>query len=93
MEPPVEQKTLPERPKEAKPPKQPKEKKPNPPKGPAQPKPKKEAPAPNDPNAMFKVGFLADVYQEKPSEKVVTRFPPEPNGYLQQVSHGPAART
>ncbi|KAL2837562.1 tRNA synthetases class I, catalytic domain-containing protein [Aspergillus pseudoustus] len=37
---------------------------------------------PNDPEAMFKVGFLADVYAEKPSDKVVTRFPPEPNGFL-----------
>jgi glutaminyl-tRNA synthetase len=26
----------------------------------------KEAPAPRDPQAMFKVGFLHDVYQEKP---------------------------
>ncbi|OJJ00302.1 hypothetical protein ASPVEDRAFT_39744 [Aspergillus versicolor CBS 583.65] len=31
---------------------------------------------------MFKVGFLADVYGLNPAEKVVTRFPPEPNGFL-----------
>jgi glutaminyl-tRNA synthetase len=39
-----------------------------------------------DPDAIFKIGFLADVYNERPvgSEgvaKVVTRFP-EPNGFL-----------
>jgi glutaminyl-tRNA synthetase len=42
---------------------------------------------PNDPDLMFKGGFLADVYNEKPVElkgisKVFTRFPPEPNGFL-----------
>jgi len=35
-----------------------------------------------DPNAMFKQGFLADVYKERPSPNVRTRFPPEPNGFL-----------
>lgn len=35
-----------------------------------------------DPDAMFKVGFLADVYRELPTPSIVTRFPPEPNGYL-----------
>ena len=41
------------------------------------------APAePIDPNHMFKHGFLDTVYKEKPSKHVVTRFPPEPNGFL-----------
>ena len=30
-------------------------------------------PPPTDPDAMFQMGFLADVYNERPSEKVVTR--------------------
>lgn len=35
-----------------------------------------------DPDAMFKQGFLADVYKERPVKEVLTRFPAEPNGYL-----------
>ncbi|KFG84681.1 glutaminyl-tRNA synthetase [Metarhizium anisopliae] len=35
-----------------------------------------------DPDAMFTRGFLADMYNELPAERVVTRFPPEPNGFL-----------
>lgn len=35
-----------------------------------------------DPDAMFKQGFLAEVFKERPSHPVKTRFPPEPNGYL-----------
>ena len=31
---------------------------------------------------MFKQGFLADVFKERPLTPVKTRFPPEPNGYL-----------
>ncbi|KAI9369566.1 tRNA synthetases class I, catalytic domain-containing protein [Aspergillus egyptiacus] len=55
---------------------------------PAPPKPKTEQAAkpaeetPLDPDAMFKQGFLANVFRERPMKPVVTRFPPEPNGYL-----------
>jgi glutaminyl-tRNA synthetase len=40
-----------------------------------------------DLDAMFKTGFLTDVYNDNPIgtngiHKVVTRFPPEPNGFL-----------
>lgn len=45
--------------------------------------------APIDPDSMFKEGFLKNVYDEKPSEKVITRFPPEPNGFL-HVGHSKA---
>jgi glutaminyl-tRNA synthetase len=45
--------------------------------------PSNEASLVEDPDAMFKIGFLADVYKERPvSEQVpqiLTRFPPEPN--------------
>ena len=65
--------------------KQPKPKKEKPPKAKkdnvdARPKPKPKAKgdnaskaAPTDPDAMFKQGFLADVYAERPEAKVVTR--------------------
>lgn len=43
---------------------------------------KSEEPAGDQEKAMFERGFLAEVYKLRPSENVVTRFPPEPNGYL-----------
>ena len=44
-------------------------------------KPKVEETSSIDPDAMFKEGFLARVYDERPvGEGTVTRFPPEPNG-------------
>ncbi|KAI7972022.1 hypothetical protein EIK77_003115 [Talaromyces pinophilus] len=41
----------------------------------------------NDATSMFKSGFLAEVYNEKPVgspgvDRIVNRFPPEPNGFL-----------
>lgn len=44
--------------------------------------PTKSDDALTDPDAMFKQGFLADVFKERPVKPVITRFPPEPNGYL-----------
>lgn len=42
-----------------------------------------------DPDAMFKEGFLAKVYDERPTGKdTVTRFPPEPNGLYVIISFG-----
>lgn len=51
------------------------------PKAPPKPKAKIEE-TPVDPESMFKQGFLAEVFKENPVKPVVTRFPPEPNGYL-----------
>lgn len=79
--------TLPER---SKPAKAKKEKVAKAPKGPTPSKQKREPAAatiPNDPDSMFKVGFLADVYQERPVasggiSKVVTRCEPSHKHHL-----------
>lgn len=76
----LKQKKQPKTPKQGREPKPPPVKKEKIPNAPA---------APIDPNSMFKEGFLKIVYDEKPSEKVITRFPPEPNGFL-HVGHSKA---
>lgn len=43
------------------------------------PKPKEKVEETIDVDAMFKDGFLKDVYNLRSSEPIFTRFPPEPN--------------
>ena len=101
MEPPADanssrESTLTKRPKEAKKeskPKKPKElkqsKEPKPPPVKKVSKASNEPAASLDPESMFKEGFLKTVFNENPAKDIITRFPPEPNGFL-HIGHSKA---